>query len=69
MGRSGNGRNNWPRGTRALIVLSPSLVAVRDSLLQQIVVFDRAIRRLVKTDDTARRLMTVPGVGPVVALA
>jgi hypothetical protein len=33
-----------------------SLVAVRDSLLQQIVVIDRAIRRLVKTDDTARRL-------------
>ena len=46
-----------------------SMVAVRDSLLQQIVVFDRAIRQLVKTDDTARRLMTVPGIGPVVALA
>jgi transposase len=39
-----------------------SMVAVRD-------VCDRAIRRLAKKDDTARRLMTVPGVGPVVALA
>jgi transposase len=44
-------------------------VAVRDSLLEQIIVCDRAIRRLAKKDDTARRLMTVPGVGPVVALA
>ena len=46
-----------------------SMVAVRDSLLEQIIVCDRAIRRLAKKDDTARRLMTVPGVGPVVALA
>jgi transposase len=45
------------------------MVAVRDSLLEQIIVCDRAIRRLAKKDDTARRLMTVPGVGPVVALA
>jgi transposase len=46
-----------------------AMVMVRDSLLKQITVFDRAIRRLAKTDDTARRLMTVLGVGPVVALA
>jgi transposase len=45
-----------------------SLLAVRDSLLQQIAIFDRTIRQLAKQDDTARRLMTVPGVGPVVAL-
>ena len=31
------------------------MVAVRDTLLKQIAVFDRAIRRLAKTDDTARR--------------
>jgi transposase len=30
---------------------------------------ERLFRRLAKKDDTARRLMTVPGVGPVVALA
>jgi transposase len=46
-----------------------SMVAVRDSLLKQVAVFDRMIRRLTKTDATARRLMTVPGVGPVMALA
>jgi transposase len=46
-----------------------SMVAVRDSLLEQITVCDRAIRKLAKQDNTARRLMTVPGVGPVVALA
>jgi len=46
-----------------------AMVTVRESLLKQITVFDRAIRRLAKTCDTARRLMTVPGVGPVVALA
>jgi transposase len=46
-----------------------SMVAVRDSLLKQVAVFDRMIRRLTKTDATARRLMMVPGVGPVVALA
>jgi transposase len=45
------------------------MVTVRDSLLKQITVFDRAIRRLARSDETARRLMTVPGVGPVVALA
>jgi transposase len=40
-----------------------------DSLIEQIVVCDRAIRRLAKEDETARRLMTVPSVGPIVALA
>lgn len=46
-----------------------SLLAVRESLLQQIDVLNRALRQLVKQDNDARRLMTVPGVGPVVALA
>jgi hypothetical protein len=36
------------------------MVAVRDSLIEQIVVCDRAIRRLAKEDETARRLVTVP---------
>ena len=46
-----------------------ALLVVRDSLAQQIAVFDRVIRRLVKGDDTARRLMSVPGIGPVVSRA
>jgi transposase len=40
-----------------------SMVAVRDSLIEQITVCDRAIRQLAKQDTAARRLMTVPGVG------
>jgi transposase len=47
----------------------PPWWAVRDSLIEQITVCDRAIRQLAKKDAAARRLMTVPGVGPVVALA
>ena len=46
-----------------------AMVTVRDSLLKQLAVFDRAIRQLAKTDDTARRLMTEPSFGSVVALA
>jgi len=57
------------QGHPAIDCIDTSMVAVRDSLLKQIAVCDRAIRRLAKTDDTARRLMTVPGDGPVVALA
>ena len=40
-----------------------AMLVVRDSLVQQIAVFDRVIRRLVKGDDTARRLMSVPSIG------
>jgi transposase len=53
-------------GTESIVA---SMVAVRDSLIEQITVCDRAIRQLAKKDAAARRLMTVPGVGPVVALA
>src|ERR1700710_2929034 len=45
------------------------MVAVRDSLLEEIAVCDRTIRRLAKKNETAQRLMTVSGVGPVIALA
>jgi transposase len=68
-------RSDWTagagtgRGQPRLDGVVATMVTVRDSLLKQITVFDRAIRRLAKTDDTARRLMTVPGVGAVVALA
>jgi transposase len=43
--------------------------AVRDSVTEQIAALDRVIRQLAKGDETMRRLMTVPGVGPVVSLA
>jgi transposase len=44
------------------------MVAVCYSMLKQIASLI-AIRRLARSGQTARRLMTVPGVGPVVALA
>jgi transposase len=68
-GQIGERAQQLAEGHPGIDCVVASLVTVRDSVLQQIAVFDRAIRRLVKTDDTARRLMTVPGVGPVVALA
>jgi transposase len=68
-GQIGQRAEQLAEGRPGIDCVVASMVAVRDSLLQQIAVFDRAIRRLVKADDTARRLMTVPGVGPVVALA
>jgi transposase len=68
-GRIGQRAQELSKGHLGIDGVVASMVAVRDSLLEQIIVCDRAIRRLAKKDDTARRLMTVPGVGPVVALA
>jgi transposase len=68
-GQIGQRAQELAEGHPGIDCVVASMVAVRDSLLKQIAAFDRAIQQLVKTDDTARRLMTVPGVGPVVALA
>jgi transposase len=67
-GHIGQRAQELSKGQLGIDGVVASMVAVRDSLLEQIIVCDRAIRRLAKKDDTARRLMTVPGVGPVVAL-
>jgi transposase len=67
-GQIGQRAQELSKGQPGIDGVVASMVAVRDSLLEQIIVCDRAIRRLAKKDDTARRLMTVPGVGPVVAL-
>lgn len=48
-----------------LLVITESLQALQD----RIAVLDREIAARAKADDVARRLMTVPGVGPVVATA
>ena len=74
IGKSGHGQigqraHELAEGHPGINCVVASMVALRDSLLKQIAVFDRAIRRLVKTDNTVHRLMTVPSVGPVVALA
>src|SRR5277367_617344 len=51
-----------------LIVLVEPLLAVRRVLREQIGVLHRRLLAVVRDDDVCRRLMTVPGVGPVVAL-
>ena len=68
-GQIGQRAQELAEGHPGIDCVVASMVAVRDSLLKQAAVFDRAIRRLARTADTAQRLMTVPGVGPVVALA
>jgi transposase len=44
------------------------LLIVRRTLREQIGILHRRLLAIVRTDDVCRRLMTVPGVGPVVAL-
>ena len=48
-------------------LIEPMLV-VRRTLRDQIAILHRRLLAIVRTDDVCRRLMTVPGVGPVVAL-
>jgi transposase len=51
-----------------LIVLVEPLLIVRRTLREQIGVLHRRLLTVVRNDEVCRRLMTVPGVGPVVAL-
>jgi transposase len=51
-----------------LAVLVEPLLIVRRVLRDQIAVLHRRLLAVVREDDVCRRLMTVPGVGPVVAL-
>ena len=68
-GQIGQRASELAKGRPEVDGIVTAMLVVRDSLVQQIAVFDRVIRRLVKGDDTARRLVSVPSVGPVVALA
>src|SRR5215204_5369683 len=52
-----------------LAVLVEPLLIVRRTLREQIGVLQRRLLAIVRDDDVCRRLMTVPGVGPVVALS
>jgi transposase len=45
------------------------LAEVRRLVALQIAAIDREIRRLVRTEPTLKRFMTVPGVGPITAVA
>jgi transposase len=51
-----------------LTVLVEPLLVVRRALREQIDVMHRRLLAIVRNDEVCRRLMTVPGVGPVVAL-
>jgi transposase len=51
-----------------LIVLVEPLLIVRRVIREQVDTLHRRLLAIVRDDDLCRRLMTVPGVGPVVAL-
>jgi transposase len=51
-----------------LAVLVEPLLIVRGVLREQIGILHRRLLAIVRDDDVCRRLMTIPGVGPVVAL-
>jgi transposase len=51
-----------------LVMLVEPLLIVRRTLREQIGILHRRLLAIVRDDDVCRRLMTVPGVGPVVAL-
>jgi transposase len=45
------------------------LVAARDAVLAAVAAIDADMKRLVRASDACRQLMTIPGVGPLTALA
>jgi transposase len=51
-----------------LAVLVEPLLVVRRILREQLGILHRRLLAIVRDDDVCRRLMTIPGVGPVVAL-
>ena len=51
-----------------LVALVEPLLIVRRVLREQVGILHRRLLAIVRDDDVCRRLMTVPGVGPVVAL-
>jgi transposase len=55
-----------PEAARPMFKLMVEMLADLD---KQICVLDREIARRVKEDDDARRLMTIPGIGPIAATA
>jgi transposase len=52
-----------------LMALVAPMLAMRAALLEQVRHYDREIRRHAAADPVCRRLMTTPGVGPIVAFA
>ena len=57
------------KGHPVMSSLVAKLAEVRRHVVSQVAAIDRDIRRLVRTEPTLKRFMTVPGVGPITALA
>ena len=55
-------------GHPTLEAIAASLLKVRDALADEFAGFERKLRGMARQDDKARRLMTTPGVGVLVAL-
>lgn len=55
-------------GHPTLVAIAASLLKVRDALAGEFAGFERKLRGMARQDDSARRLMTAPGVGVLVAL-
>src|SRR5580700_10766081 len=51
-----------------LVVLIEPLLNVQRTLREQVVILHRRLLAIVRDDEVCRRLMTIPGVGPVVSL-
>ena len=57
------------KGHPVMSSLVAKLAEVRRHVVSQVAALDRDIRRLVRAEPTLKRFMTVPGVGPITALA
>lgn len=69
------GRSVFPTRVRELLTERPileravlALLDLREQLKTQVAEFDRMLLQLTRDNDAARRLTTVPGVGPITAL-
>ena len=70
------GRKDFGVRVRELVVDDPMLASLAESLLAAVETMTREVERLtrrvldeVRVEPTCRRLMTVPGIGPLTALA
>jgi transposase len=61
-------RRQYNENLPDLAVLIEPLLVVRRVLREQFVILHRRLLAIVRDDEVCRRLMTTPGVGPVVAL-
>lgn len=57
------------QGARELAEIMTCLLAARRTLREQAAKLHRMLLSIVRDDDVCRRLMTIPGIGPVVSLA